>query len=91
MTTTDPFDTALPVPGGCYLLLGKYLTDVARAAKVPFRKAERAPRLDETATHAVPVGLLLREEDRERMNAALERSRLRKAKEAAALAAVRKL
>lgn len=88
---TTPFDTTRLIPEGHYLLKGNFLAATARAAKVQFRLATRPPRKGETATHSVPVGLLLRKQDKPAMDAALERSRLRKAKEAAAREAVRKL
>lgn len=59
--------SAETVPEGWFLHEGQYLTNSARAARIPFRMVVRDPEKyynGKISSHKVPVGIALREEDR---------------------------
>lgn len=71
-----------PTPPGCYVHKGVKLQKVARAAKVPFGVATWLKRytspMGKPAHTRMAVGLVIREEDRERFTAAADKALARR-------------
>ncbi len=81
MTTTNPYNTADPVPEGQILIEGTHLAITVRG-KWPFRVAQR--QTSATNRSPVPVGILVRTEDHAAVLAAMAKRDQRKAHEARA-------
>jgi hypothetical protein len=65
------------VPSGMQLIKGKNLMHTARSAKVPFGVASQLNRITFNSRPET-IGLIIRDEDVERFNAALEKKLARK-------------
>jgi hypothetical protein len=74
------FDVKDPVPEGHIMVPGKMLSITARTAKIWFRLAYRKAERGE-GCNKISMGLLIREEDKPALDAALARQAARKAHE----------
>ena len=68
------------IPDGMQLVIGKRLMDTARSQKIPFGVASRVNK-EKSDTRPETIGLIIRDADVERFNAAIEKKLTRKLKE----------
>ncbi len=78
--TTDPICIVTEaIPEGWFLVEAKNITPTVRNAKIPFRIARKPP---PKGHHPVPVGVILREEDRAAWDAVNAKAIARREREA---------